>query len=200
MLETYFRPTVQPIFTYFALRIGPFIHPNTLTLLGFISGIGAGLCIALSQFLLAGIVLLVSGACDILDGTLARVTKQTSTIGAYSDLITDRMVEAAVIIGFAIALPENGLAYILFLSAVLLHFSTFLAAGALFKNTGPKSMYYDASLVERAEAFVIFFIMLASPGYAYQMLMCFNGLVFCSGMARYIRIIRKQQNSTITNA
>jgi len=80
---------------------------------------------------------------------------------------------------------------IVFLIAVLLHFSTFLAAGALFKNTGPKSMYYDSSLVERAEAFVVFFLMLLMPEYAYYSLMCFNGLVFCSGIARYTRVIRE---------
>lgn len=189
MLETYFRPLLQPYFDTSAKRLAPYTRPNTITLFGFIVGLAAGMSIALDHFVCAGILLCMSGLCDILDGTLARITNNTSPVGAYIDLITDRMVECAVIVGFAIAMPEHAFAYIVFLAAVLLHFSTFLAAGALFKNNGPKSMHYDKSMVERAEAFVIFFFMLYAPTYAYHSLMCFNALVFCSGIARYWRVI-----------
>ncbi len=191
MIETYCRPKIQPFFDKMAQKIAPYIYPNTITFLGFIAGLCAGLSIALDHFIFAGCLLAISGLCDIFDGTLARVTGNTTAVGAYIDLITDRMVEGAVILGFAIANPEYALASIVFLIAVILHFSTFLAAGALFKNTGPKSMHYDRSLVERAEAFILFFLMLMLPEYSYHSLMCFNGLVFCSGIARYIRVLRE---------
>jgi len=43
----------------------------------------------------------------------------------------DRMVEASVILGFAISHPQHMFAYLLFFVAVLLHFSTFVAAGIM---------------------------------------------------------------------
>lgn len=189
MLETYFRPALQPSFNRIAKIVAPYISANGVTIIAFITGIGSGICIATHHVYMAATLLGISALCDILDGTIARLTNRSTEVGAYIDLIADRMVEAAVILGFAVAMPEYALAYIIFFIAVLLHFSTFLAAGALFKNTGNKSMHHDTSLVERAEAFVIFFAMLALPEYAYHSLMCFNGLVFCSGIARFLRVV-----------
>lgn len=192
MLETHLRSTVQPLLNSIAQKLTPFCSPNSITVVAFITGLSAGVSIALHHFMVAGIFLGISGLCDMLDGTMARVTNTSTTIGAYCDLIADRMVEAAVILGFAFAMPEYALAYITFFIAVLLHFSTFLAAGALFPNAGKKSMHYDNSLVERAEAFLVFFIMLVVPEYAYQSLLCFNGLVLCSGISRFVRVIKSQ--------
>ena len=128
--------------------------------------------------------------CDVVDGTLARISNNSQKIGAYLDLISDRMVECAVILGFTFFYPQYYLAYILFLISVILHFSTFVVAGAIFKNDGPKSMHYDKSLVERAEAFVTFSFMMVFPDYIMQILMIFTFLVFSSAMARFFRVVR----------
>lgn len=190
MIEAHIRPKLQPIFDAVGTIIAPLFSPNILTLCAFILGVISAVCIATYHMYWALTFLLLSGGCDVLDGTVARLSNQSSNLGAYIDLIADRMVEAAAILGFMIAYPDYYVAYITFFVAVLLHFSTFLAAGALFKNTGEKSIHYDRSLVERAEAFVIFAFMLLVPEHLNSALLFFNGVVMLSGFSRFVRVIR----------
>jgi len=127
---------------------------------------------------------------DILDGTVARLSGRSSKIGAFLDLVFDRMVESAIILGFFFFLPEHALAYLVFFIAVLFNFTTFMVAGALFPNTGNKSMHYDIGLVERTETFFIFTLMLLWPTYVPIMLMIFNAIVFLTGIIRFVRIVK----------
>ncbi|GAI33559.1 unnamed protein product [marine sediment metagenome] len=52
------------------------LKPNTLTFIELAISIGAAYAIATSYFLLGGALVLVSGLFDLLDGALARFTKQ----------------------------------------------------------------------------------------------------------------------------
>ena len=195
MLETHIRPKLQPFFDYLGTHISPHASPNTITIIALILGISAAVSIATGYMIASIILISLSGLCDILDGTVARLTSTSNPRGAYMDLIIDRMVEAAIILGFMVRYPQFYVAYITFLIAVLLHFSTFIAAGALFTNTGNKSMHYDRSIVERAEAFVVFILMLLFPHYMFETLLCFNGIVFLAGISRFIRVMQLTQNS-----
>ena len=189
MLETIFRPHIQPIFNALSSRIPPTITPNSITACGLVSGLFAGIAIS-QHFLLIGLVLLlVCGLFDILDGSVARKQILNNPMGAYIDLIADRLAESAIIIGFAVGYPEYSIAYVIFLAGVLFHFSTFLAAAALFKNNGIKSIYYDESLIERAEAFAVFAFMCVFPGLIFESLMIFNCLVYLTASARCYRIL-----------
>ena len=190
MIETYVRPWLQPFFDTFGKFIAPHASPNTITILALIFGISAAGAIMIDHMVIGLICMLFSGMCDILDGTVARLTNTSSPRGAYIDLIIDRMVEAAIILGFMIRYPQYHIAYTTFFVAVLLHFSTFIAAGALFKNKGNKSMHYDRSIVERAEAFMVFVLMFLFPNYLFQLLISFNAIVFCAGLSRFVRVIQ----------
>ncbi len=106
---------------------------NKLTLIAFCVGISAPVFLMYGYAGIALTCLLCSGFCDILDGTVARLTHTTHPFGAYIDLISDRMVESALVYRFTVLHPDLYVLYMLFLISVLLHFSTFLAAGALFK-------------------------------------------------------------------
>lgn len=190
MIETHARKHIQPLFNTIGLHVAHYhITPGMITLCAFITGITAGACIAYGYLKTALILLCISGLLDVLDGTVARITGTSHAFGAYCDLIADRMVEAAVILGFAILYPEHMLAYLLFFVAVLLHFSTFVTAGALFPNMGAKSMHYDASIVERAEAFIIFFAMLLWPHHIFVALMMLNVVIIIAGITRFIRVM-----------
>ncbi len=197
MIEAHIRSKMQPFFdTIGKIVFIPFaIAPNTITLLAFITGLCSSMCICINQLIPALFMLLLSGLCDIMDGTVARITQQSQKIGAYIDLLSDRMVEAAIIFGFTIAYPQHYLAYIIFLIAVLLHFSTFTVAGALFANTGQKSMHYDRSMVERAEAFIVFAMMLLLPEYIFPILLIFSCIVLVDGIARFFRIVTYERHN-----
>jgi len=190
MIEAHIRTRLQPLFNKIGHCCVDLISPNTITALAFITGIASGIAIAQNRLMLALGFLLFSGLCDVMDGTIARLSNNAQKIGAYIDLISDRMVEAAVILGFAVSYPQHYLAYLLFFVAVMLHFSTFITAGALFANEGNKSMHYDHSVVERAEAFAVFALMLLFPQYIFSLLMMFNTIVFADGMARFYRVVK----------
>jgi len=78
------------------------ITPNALTFVNLALNIGAAYVIATGQFLLGGVLVLVAGLFDILDGALARFTKQTTKFGAILDSTVDRISEAAILCGLLI--------------------------------------------------------------------------------------------------
>ena len=78
------------------------IKPNTLTLINLALNIIAAYVITTGYFLPGGVLVLVAGLFDILDGALARFTKQTTKFGAILDSVTDRISEAAILFGLLI--------------------------------------------------------------------------------------------------
>jgi len=98
------------------LRLG--IGPNALTLLGMVLTAGAGVCYGLGAGrgfgwslapsgagnlypLLAGLLLLLASACDMLDGAVARLGGRSSPFGAFLDSTLDRYSDFAVYAGIA---------------------------------------------------------------------------------------------------
>ena len=78
------------------------VTPNTLTLTNLALNIVAAYVIATGHFLLGGVLILGSGLFDLLDGALARFTKQTTKFGAVLDSTVDRISEAATLCGLLI--------------------------------------------------------------------------------------------------
>lgn len=81
----------------FAGRLG--LHPNTITLLGLLLHIGVGIVFGLGHLRLGGVLLLLVGPVDALDGLLARALNKQSLFGAFLDSTLDRISDAALILG-----------------------------------------------------------------------------------------------------
>jgi CDP-diacylglycerol--glycerol-3-phosphate 3-phosphatidyltransferase len=85
------------------------ITPNTLTFINLALNIAAAYVIATGYLLLGGVLVLISGLFDLLDGALARFTKQTTKFGAILDSTVDRISEAAILCGLLIwYIPQEG--------------------------------------------------------------------------------------------
>lgn len=78
------------------------ITPNTITWLGLLIAIGAGVLVGIGHPFAAGFVVLVGGFFDIIDGALARSTDRTSRFGAILDSTLDRAGEAVVLLGLLV--------------------------------------------------------------------------------------------------
>ena len=78
------------------------ITPNTITWFGFLLAIGATVLIIIGHPFAAGFVVLIAGFFDILDGALARHTKQTTHFGAVLDATLDRLSEAVLLLGIIV--------------------------------------------------------------------------------------------------
>ncbi len=194
MLDTNARKHVQKSFDTIARKsLLIKIHPNTVTVFAFILGLVCAGFIISEKYYFALIFLWLSGLFDVLDGTVARLTGKTSKIGAYLDLVFDRMVECAVIFAFYFAMPQFAISYFLFFIGAMFNFSSFMLAGTLFKNEGKKSMHYDIGIVERTESFIIFSLMMILPNYIFITLNIFNFLMFLTGVLRMIKIVNYER-------
>ena len=85
---------------HFFIKLG--ITPNAITLIGVIGNIIASVCIAAGQILLGGILVLIMGPLDAVDGTMARLRGDTSAFGSFLDSIADRYSELFILGGLLI--------------------------------------------------------------------------------------------------
>ncbi len=98
-MRVWFRWYLNPIAGFFN-RLG--IRPNTVTLIGLMGTIGCAVLIAFGLMTWAGILLLVMGPVDAMDGALARLRNEASEWGAFVDAVTDRYSELFLFLGFLI--------------------------------------------------------------------------------------------------
>lgn len=87
----------QVAYLFVNLKIGP----NALSFMALISGIGAGVLFFLKHPFWAGIMILICGLFDILDGKVAVNTNQKSLFGAIIDSALDRYSEFFIYLGLA---------------------------------------------------------------------------------------------------
>jgi phosphatidylglycerophosphate synthase len=77
--------------------------PNMMTTLGLASGVASGVLFAIRALPFAFSLGFLSVFCDVLDGTLARKFHMESGFGLVLDSASDRITEAAVVMGVLIA-------------------------------------------------------------------------------------------------
>jgi CDP-diacylglycerol---glycerol-3-phosphate 3-phosphatidyltransferase len=77
------------------------LTPNQVTVVGLVLTFVAATLVAYGHLRWAGLVLIVAGTCDILDGALARSTHTSYPYGAFLDSTLDRYSEGAIYLGLA---------------------------------------------------------------------------------------------------
>jgi CDP-diacylglycerol--glycerol-3-phosphate 3-phosphatidyltransferase len=75
------------------------VHPNVVTAAGLFLSIICGWEFYLGNFVTAGILLVLAGICDVLDGRLARSSGRVSRTGAFFDSVIDRYSEIFIFMG-----------------------------------------------------------------------------------------------------
>jgi phosphatidylglycerophosphate synthase len=96
------------------------ITPNQVTFISFLLAVFAGIAFFKDCFILGAFLYQFSYILDIVDGSLARVTKQTSKFGAFFDVFTDWIKAPILFVVLFIKLNQYNLLIILLL---LLFFS-----------------------------------------------------------------------------
>lgn len=74
------------------------VKPNHITFLGLFASMGAGIAFVFSP-VLGGLLTLLTGLLDTLDGSLARALGQTRKFGAFLDSVLDRYTEFIIYLG-----------------------------------------------------------------------------------------------------
>ncbi|HJX03244.1 MAG TPA: CDP-alcohol phosphatidyltransferase family protein [Dehalococcoidia bacterium] len=99
------------------------LTPDAVTWAGLLIILAAAVLVALNHLLIGGILVLLSGLCDILDGALARYRGRSSKFGALLDSTFDRISEAAVLFGLVYLYSLSGNILLVSLSVAAIIFS-----------------------------------------------------------------------------
>lgn len=127
-----FREKLIPITTLIGNNFGSLgLSPTFWSMIGFAFAILSSIFFGLTNFLnqqgiefpsqiFASILLLISGFFDIVDGSVARVMKKSTTKGAFLDSNFDKISEALIFIGIAIGGLSNPILAMIALSTSIL--------------------------------------------------------------------------------
>ncbi len=116
MLSNLVRRRAETLLNKIALGLSKLgFTPNILTLIGFVAMCVIGVVLALGYFALGGMLIVVAGIFDALDGTLARLTNRVTKFGAFLDSTTDRFAEGALYLGILYAFMQRGLTWVTYL-------------------------------------------------------------------------------------
>ena len=139
-------------------RIGGFLlglglTPNMLTLLGVFGNLVGAVLIAFGYLTAGGLVLLLMGAMDALDGTMARLKGTPSNWGGFVDSVSDRYSELLIFAGLLVYYLDRGnnlMSLLIFIAAAGSVMVSYTRARAL-------SLGYEVKrgLLTRAERFMI---------------------------------------------
>ncbi|MEJ2488063.1 MAG: CDP-alcohol phosphatidyltransferase family protein [Anaerolineales bacterium] len=86
------------------------VTPNALTVIGFIGTCLGALFVAIGKLEIGGVLILMMGGFDALDGAVARAGGNSSTFGAFIDSVIDRFIEMVIYAGlvwYFLAVGEN---------------------------------------------------------------------------------------------
>lgn len=197
MIESVIRPFFQryccdPVARGLAKING--MTPNVITVTSIVLGIFSAIFLVCDWRIVAVIMLLLSGYGDVLDGTMARLTGHVSNIGAMLDIVGDRIVEFVIMFAIYCLSPHQfALPIILMLGSSYLCVTTFLVVGIFSENQSAKSFHYSAGLMERAEAFAFFIVMMLFPITVPVLAWVYFVLVLYTAIRRMVEYMKQLQ-------
>ena len=130
------------------------LTPNAITIIGLILNVGVAAVIASGNLVLGGVLVLLAGGFDALDGAVARATGKTSQFGGFLDSTLDRYSEAVVFAGLLIHLTRTDAGTI----PVLLTYAT-IVGSLMISYTRSKAeaigIRGDVGIAQRLERIII---------------------------------------------
>lgn len=173
MLDRWTIELVKPPLTWFAKKLQNYdVHPDRITLVGFLIGLLSLPALANENYGLALLFILVNRFADGLDGALARLIGATDG-GGYLDITLDFIFYPTVVLGFAFADPEhNALVAAALITSFMATGSSFLAFAVMAEKNNienirlpNKGLYYINGLAEGTETILFFVLACLFPAY-----------------------------------
>jgi CDP-diacylglycerol--glycerol-3-phosphate 3-phosphatidyltransferase len=140
------------------------IHPNVLTFLGLVINIWAAWLFAragstvnpAADFRWAALVIVGAGLFDMVDGRVARATKQVTRFGGFFDSVVDRYSDLALYMGLLVYYASINRFFYIVLTAVVMTGSVMVSyTRARAENAIPKC---KVGFLERPERIVLIII------------------------------------------
>lgn len=149
-LRVIFKGVLDPI-AAFLNRLG--LKPNTVTILGLVGNTIGAVLLALGHITWGGIIILLMGPIDALDGTMARLRGESSRFGAFVDSVTDRYSELVILGGLLFFYVQKAdwvaclLVYVAAAGSVLVSYVKARAEGLNFNA--------NVGILTRVERFIV---------------------------------------------
>jgi CDP-diacylglycerol--glycerol-3-phosphate 3-phosphatidyltransferase len=120
LLQAYARATARRAAQIFVKTP---ITPNMLTLFGFVLNVIVAALLVTGHLVAGGVMIIVAGLFDMLDGALAKITNRVSAFGAFLDSVVDRYSEAVILLGlllfYYLEADAQGLMKVVLIYAIL---------------------------------------------------------------------------------
>ena len=143
------KPYLQKIGQVFA---STGISPNVWTVIGLIFALVSSIVYGISfeySLILGGIILLISGFFDIVDGQVARYTNKITKSGGFLDSVFDKIAEVSIFFGILIGgYAEPYLVFLAITLSLLVSYTRAIADTAKIKLQG-------VGIGERAERLLV---------------------------------------------
>ena len=154
MLSTLFGSRVRELFLGVGrtlARTG--VSPNTITVTGLLLNGLVAIVLSGGYYFVGGLLTLIAGMFDMLDGAVARAGKRVSVFGGFLDSTVDRYSEAVLFLGLLVHFLRNSnstaviLIYVTIVGSLMISYARARAEAAGLKN--------EAGLFARPERVVL---------------------------------------------
>jgi phosphatidylglycerophosphate synthase len=171
---------IQKVFPFLFRRP---LNPNLLSALGVLVSLCGAVAFARGLLPLGGILFLVGGLFDMVDGAVARHNGCSSSFGAFLDSTLDRVVDMAILLGILMHyanaghLPTALLAGLALIATVLVSYTKARAESIVSK--------FNGGIMERGER-ILFLVAGALTGY---LPLCLGIVAVGSGITAIQRVV-----------
>lgn len=192
MLDGTLRPKIDPVLNAIARSLAANgITANTLTTVGLLIGVLAGVAIFFEYYLVGLVLLLTSRLCDGLDGAVARISG-SSDFGGYIDIVFDFAFYGLIPLAFILANPlANAVAGGVLIFSFYVNGASFLAFAIMAEKQqlktdkrGKKSFFFTTGLAEATETFAVFSAFCLLPAHFSQIAYVFAAVVLYTAAVR----------------
>jgi CDP-diacylglycerol--glycerol-3-phosphate 3-phosphatidyltransferase len=108
---------IEPVADFLVRRR---VNPNIITTVGTICTLTGGVVYATGHIMTAGWIIGLTALFDVLDGTVARRTGQSTVFGAFYDSTLDRVADGGVLAGLAVFYASHPIYHNLYMVVVCL--------------------------------------------------------------------------------
>ena len=180
-IRFWFRNLLEPLARgLLALRVSP----NSLTVLGLVPAVAAGVVFAEGMVRLGGVLVGISGLFDMLDGLVARVGNKQTDFGALLDSTLDRFAEIAIFIGLAVCFQGSATLY----GAVLALTGSLMVSYVRARAEGLGAAC-QGGLLQRPERFIILLLgALLGIGFLKWAIWLIAVLAYLTAIERLLRV------------
>jgi len=145
---------IEPV-TQWLIRRG--VHPNAITIMGFVVTVAGAVMYSRDHVHIAGSLVLLGGLCDVFDGRVARVSGLASKFGNFFDSTLDRISEIAMYVGLMTLYNAYQLRFV---DIWMIYIITLALGGSLmvsYTRAKAESLGFDCSmgLMQRGERIVL---------------------------------------------